>query len=327
MMAANRVQFKELLEQVKTSLRSTRGRSVLTYLMFVAIAFVFWVLLSLDKEIQRDFDVPVELVDVPDSLTVIAGCPQSLSVSVKGKGSQLLRYMFGNTPTLKLTWEGTATVDHRMRFTRSRLDSRLRDLFGNGISLLSCRPDSITILYTSLPGVKLPVKINTDITPALQYIQSGPIRTNCDSVTVYSIGDLPRSVKFVESEMVVKTDLRDTARYEVKLKPIAGARIIPDRITITVPVEPLISRKLTVPVEVLNVPADERVITFPSKVEVSYLVPINAYEEKFPIKVFVDYNNIGLSTTKLPLSLSVVPVGIHDVVMSIDSVEFVKEKR
>lgn len=326
-MAANREQIKEFLNRVRTSLRSTRGRSVLTYLMFVAIAFVFWVLMSLDSEVQRDFDIPVELVDIPDSVTVITPAPASLSVSVKGKGSQMLRYIFGQTPTLKLHFELSTTSEQRYRLTRARLDGKLRDFFGGGISVMSCRPDSVSLVYTTSPGVRIPLKVNLDVKPALQYIISGDIKANMDSVTVYSNGDLSSSIDCIETEQIVKTGVKDTTRYTVKLKSIPGARIIPDRVTITVPVEPLISKKLTVPVEVLNVPDDERLITFPSKVEVNYLVPISAYEEKFPIKVFADYNNISTSTTKLPLSLSIVPGVIHDVVVSMDSVEYVKEKK
>lgn len=54
---------------------------------------------------------------------------------------------------------------------------------------------------------------------------------------------------------------------------------------------------------------------------------MNAYEDKFPIKVFADYNNVRFSTSKLPLSLSIPPGVVHDVVMASDSVEFVIEKK
>lgn len=57
---------KAVAEKVSTALRSSRGKDVLTYLMFVAVAFVFWVFLSLDTEVQRDFEVPVEIVEIPD---------------------------------------------------------------------------------------------------------------------------------------------------------------------------------------------------------------------------------------------------------------------
>ena len=78
---------RKIQAKVTAALKSSRGQNVMLYLLFVAVAFVFWVFLSLDTEVQRDFDVPVELQDVPDSVTVIGQIPPSIGVSVKGKDS------------------------------------------------------------------------------------------------------------------------------------------------------------------------------------------------------------------------------------------------
>ena len=56
-------------------------------------SFCFLVFLSLDSEQQRDYDVPVEIENVPDSITMLGRVPSSLNVSVQGKGYQLIRFM------------------------------------------------------------------------------------------------------------------------------------------------------------------------------------------------------------------------------------------
>ncbi|MCF0213153.1 MAG: YbbR-like domain-containing protein, partial [Muribaculaceae bacterium] len=38
---------------------------MLQYLMFVFVAFVFWIVLSLDNEVQEEFDIPIEIINVP----------------------------------------------------------------------------------------------------------------------------------------------------------------------------------------------------------------------------------------------------------------------
>ncbi|MCH5347586.1 MAG: hypothetical protein J1E63_10765 [Muribaculaceae bacterium] len=320
--------LKNATARAREALHSTRGKNILTYLLFVGIAFVFWLLMSLDSEIQRDFDVPLDIESLPDSVTLINQPPATLSVSVKGKGSQMLRFSFGKTPRLKLKFDRNfSSRDNRIVLTRANLDTRLRDYFGAGVSILACRPDSISLYYTTSAPVRLPLTVETDINTALQYVISGPIKVNVDSVDVYSIGDLPRNLLKVETEPVVKSGLKDTMRYEVKVKPIPGARIIPDRVTITVPVEPLISRRRAINIETVNVPDNVGLLTFPSTVDVSYLVPMNAYNETFPIRVYVDYNNIEPGMSKLPLTLSIHPGIAKDAVMAMDSVEFVLEKQ
>ena len=93
------------------AVRSSKGRSVLTYLLFVCVAFVFWVVLSLDSQVQRDFDVPLVIENVPDSVTIISEVPQKISTVVEAKGSQLLRFLWGSIPTLKLKFPDYANSD------------------------------------------------------------------------------------------------------------------------------------------------------------------------------------------------------------------------
>lgn len=297
---------------------------MLTYLMFVAVAFVFWVLMSLDTEVQRDFEVPMEVTEVPDSVTLIGQLPPTLAVSVKGKDSQLLRFMWGKMSPVKFKWADNAS-DGNMKLPGARLDSRLREYFGTGVEIVSCRPDSLRIPYTTQPGVKVKLLVQADIHPNLQYIVSDAPYADVDSVTLYSVNGIPHSLKVVSTEPIVKSDLKDTTRYEVKVKPIAGVRIIPDKVTVTVPVEPLIARKRMAVIEAQGVPEGKNLVTFPSKVEVSYLVPMSAYNDEYPLKAFVEYNDVKKPGNKIPVTLSMLPSIYHSVSFSPESVEYIIE--
>lgn len=326
-MAETLRKLKELRSRIVGSARSEGGRNLMLYLVFVAIAFVFWALMSLDNQVQRDFDVPLEIQDMPDSVTVISDLPSSLSVSVRAKGSQLLRFMFSSkTPALKVKFEPSMLRDNHLLLNRARLDARLRDYFGSGVVISAWRPETVNALITSLPGKKLPVEVNADITTDLQCTLSGPVRSLTDSVTVYSASDIPAVITHVVTVPVVKSGLKDSTRLDVKLEPIPGLKIEPSTVTVLIPIETLISRKRMIPVEVLNTPANTNVILFPSKVEISYLVPISAYNEEYPMKAYADYNAIAPGVSKLSLFLSTPGGAMRNVSMSLDSVEYVVEK-
>lgn len=315
---------QKIQQKVTAALKSSRGQNVLLYLLFVAVAFVFWVFLSLDTEVQRDFEVPVELQDVPDSVTVIGHVPEALGVSVKGKDSQLLRFLWGKMSPVRLKWQDNVEGD-ALVLNRQKLDSKMREYFGNGVQIVSCRPDSLRLPFTAQPGVRVKLMVQADIRPNLQYILSGPITADVDSVTLYSVADIPHSLRLVSTEPLVKSNLKDTMRYEVKVKPIAGVRIIPDVVTVTVPVEPLIARKRSVPIVVDNLPEGTNLLTFPSKAEISYLVPMSAYNDDYPVKAYVDFRSARPSRKKLPVSLSTIPSVYHNVSFSPDSVNYIIE--
>lgn len=317
-------QLRLIIQRVSTALRSNRGKDVLTYLTFVAVAFVFWVFMSLDNEMQRDFDVPLEVTEIPDSVTLISQLPPSLAVSVKGKDSKLLRFFMGKMSPVKFKWVDNAK-DGSLIMPGARLDSRLRDYFGAGVEIVSCRPDSIRIPYTTQPGVKVKLRIDADIHPNLQYIVYGTPYTDVDSVTLYSINDIPHSIKEVSTEPIVKSGLTDTTTYVVAVKPIPGVRIIPDKVSVTVPVEPLIARKRTAAIETHGVPEGKHLVTFPSKVEVSYLVPMSAYNDDYPLKASVEYEDVKMPGNKIPVSLSILPSIYRSVSFTPESVEYIIE--
>lgn len=307
--------------------RSSRGRDVMLYLLFVCVAFVFWFVLSLDSEVQKDYDVPVELEEMPDSVTLIGQMPSGFSVLVQGKGSQFLRFTWGRMPVMKVKFAENVVDGNVFALSRQKIDGRLRDYFGQGVSIMSVRPDSVRMEFTSAPGREVPVRINAEVHPDLQYLISGPLKSNVDSVKIYSVNGIPRSLDHVETEQIIRNGLKDTARIDVRIKPIPGFRIIPDRVIVTVPVEPLISRRRTVKVDVTGLPAGTRLFTFPSQVEVTYLVPMSAYNEDLPVKAFVDYQDVDPQKSRTRVILSQMPDICHNVTVSPDSVEFIIEKK
>lgn len=322
--------FSEFLEPLKERFGTTKNRTnskdVLLFLMFVCIAFVFWLLLSLDNEVQRDFDVPVAVTECPDSVTVITNIPSTLNVSVKGKGSQLVRFLWSkNLPQMKFKFADHLRRNGQFYVAKSRLEMKLREYFGAGVQIMSCRPDSLKMQFTSRPGQKLPLKIVADVHPKLQYIVSGPIEASVDSVTVYSINGVPRGLTEIKTEPLVRSELKDTSRYEVRVVPVGGMRIVPDVVTVTVPVEPLISKKRTVRIEAANVPQGMSMVVFPGTVEVSYLVPMSDYSSDIPVRVYADFNEMRSGVPKIPLTLSMASGMAQNASLAIDSVEYILE--
>ena len=317
--------FNSFKLRVYNEAHSARGKNVLLYLMFVVVAFVFWLLLSLDTEVQRDFDVPVVVENVPDSVTFISVPPATINVAVTAKGSQLLQFRWGNTPTLKLNFNDYVAGDNVWAVTSNKLESRVRDCFGNSIIINAVRPDSMRLDFTRIPGEPMALVIDSEVTPNMQCIISGKIRANVDSVMVYSIHPIHEGLVQAITEPIVRRDLKDTTYVEVPLHPIAGYRFIPDRVRVTIPVEPLIAKRQVVRVGSMNLPDDVSIITFPSEVTVSYLVPMSRYNDEYPIDAYVDFDDVLSSSTHLPINFSLLPQYISNISVSPDSVEYVIE--
>ncbi|MCM1337641.1 MAG: hypothetical protein NC187_00335 [Candidatus Amulumruptor caecigallinarius] len=311
---------------MRAATHSSKGKDVLMYLVFVFIAFIFWVLLSLDAEVTKDYELPMEVTEMPDSVHLIGSVPRTLNVTVKSKGAQLIRYEWGKMPVMKLKFADLSTKDNRLSASRIKLEAAVRDYFGAGVTVMALKPDSIGTPYTSRPGVRVPIHLLADIHTDLQYTVSGPIQCSADSVMLYSVSDIAQRLTQVNTTPIVRRDLKDTTVIVVPLEHIEGVKMVPAEVKVLIPVEPLIAKKRQIPVEASGCPAGTSLITFPSKVTISYLVPMSRYNSEQSMKAYVKYADISRNASKVPVYVTTPPPGCTGLTFSPDSVEYIIER-
>ncbi len=323
--------LSQRIKEIYSAFTSARGREVGLFLLFVCISYVFWLMLTLNNEMQQDVDVPVVISNVPDSVTVLTDIPPAVKVSLRDKGSVFLRNRVSGIRPLKINWPDYVdnTADNTFRLTKVELAGMVRDNFAQSTQVLSVSPDSMRINYTTAPGIKVPVQPELDLTAAPGYIINGKISLSADSVMMYAVGGLSSKIQSVKTMPVSRTNLMDTTHVSIRLASIEGVKIVPPSITITIPVEPLIARKQMASITAKNVPTGMGLLTFPSSVEVSYLIPMSQYnKEPYAVKAYVDYADVAHARSgKLPVGLSLLPANYKNVSVQPDSVEYIVERQ
>lgn len=306
-----------------------REQNLVTFLIFLGISAFFWVLMALNDELQRDFKVPVVIDDVPEDVTLLNSDPITVNISLRDKGRTLIRYEWGEPPAMRFRFQDIRQSSHRLEVSPQRLNHSLRDLFGQA-TVVSLKPDSLSIPFTRQPGKLVHVSARTgDIIPESHYVLSGPVTVLDDTVRLYSVSRIPSSIKTLSTLPVQVADISDTTVVEVKVEVPDGMRAIPSTVKVRIPVEPLISRKQTVAIKTVHVPAGLSVITFPTHVEVNYLVPMSIYQkdkEDPQLTVVADYRRRSAATSRIPVSLRDIPAGYQNVELHTDSVEFLIEQ-
>ncbi len=80
-------------------------------LLSLAIASVFWLTVTADKEIRRNYTVPVRVINVPPGLTIYGNVPKNIKLSVSGPEILFLTHNFNDLKlTLDLLKTGEGTV-------------------------------------------------------------------------------------------------------------------------------------------------------------------------------------------------------------------------
>ena len=315
------------LIELKEFLSSSKGRDILLYLVFVIISFAFWAILSLNNLIQDNYKVMFRITGIPQGVTMINDYPREFNVTVKNNGYVLLKYMIGDNPEITVDFKEYANGNGQILISRQELEDMLVAEFGSGTSIVSFSPESLSIKYTSLPGKKVPVEIFGDYVANFQYVVNGEIVAVPDSVTIYSDAGNLSAINKVRTEKIISRNLTDSLYVKIAIQNIKDVRAIPDSVDVMIPVEPLVTKRSSIPVIVKNLPENVSVVVFPSYVQVSYLLPMSLYNDRLDDKfeASVDYGDIQGNKAKLPVRIEIAPEIYQNIQLETDSVEYVIE--
>lgn len=301
--------IKAYFSKLKQKVTSAKGRSVVTFLIFLLISTIFWFMMTLNETIQRDYRLKVEITGMPQGVVFISKPPEYIDVSVKDKGRALIKYDWGTPPRVKIKYSDfIKKSDSRIVINQEMLSNSIRNSFGSGCEIMSIRPDSINLMMTSRPGDRLPIFFDISATTEPQFISYGNLQCKFDSVTVYSLNGIPSTMLNVRTEPVSLRNLTDTTTVTVKPISPSGTRVEPSEISVTIPVEPLVAKKRIIPVGVVNAPRNVTVHTFPANIELNYLVPLSMFknEAAAPAAV-IDYRNIDINKTTAEVVITQLP--------------------
>ncbi len=308
------------------ALRSARGRDTMMFLLFLLISVILWSVLSLNEEEQYDVRLPVKITHVPDSVTLISPGPEALSVSIRGKGTQFLKMVMGQTPTVNIDFRAFRS-NSTLHLTSTDLKGLVRNATGS-TQVNVVYPDSLSLPFTSHGGFRLPVSVDYKVTAGPQSALLGRPRLSGDTVGVFTTGSaIPENFTAVTTEPIRLLGLDGTTTRRVKLLGPPGSRVIPDSIDITFEVEPLIFKSRKVVIEPINVPDNIKLITFPAQIDIFYMVPMSQYQSADNrFRVVADYKSINPGSKNVKLQLKNVPDKYQNVHLSADSAEYIIER-
>ncbi len=314
--------LRDSLSRLRDALKSPEGKNVLTFLAFLVIAAVLWFVQALNEDTQADLRCFVRITNVPDSLTRITPLPEAVNVSVRARGTDLIKFWQSKDPVIDIDYR-LYKSGNKIYFGEASFKAFLRQKFGAGSVIQSVSPDSLSILFTSYPGVRMPVFDAVTVHAAPQHVVAG-VKALQDSVTVFSSQSKIKATYVRTSELSL-SGLTKSMVTKVPVIVPAGCRSIPDSIDIEITVEPLISKTLQVPVTGINVPDSFKILSSPPKVEVYYMLPMSIYKKgsKPSLRILADYGR--RHNGKLPLQLQGVPKEFTNAFMSTDSVEYLIE--
>lgn len=286
---------------------SSEFRGVLTYMIFVGIAALFWLILTLNDSVESSVMANIRITNKPDSVTFISNVPEHIHVEVRDKGSSLMRTAWLRRPSVNLDFRILAE-GNQMVCSKSDMMSAIKEAFGGSAVVISSSIDSLRLVYTDRPGRLVPVQVSVDARAMAGFVVSGKPLSNPPRVMAYGPREILDTLTRVFTESYIETDLDHSRSFSSNLKGIRGVRLIPSTVGVTINVEPLVVKEEVLPVVAKNVPAGESLLLFPSTARVSYYVPMSKFSsDRKPVRVVADYDELSMHRgERIPIHIELV---------------------
>lgn len=323
--------FRYLYKKVKNFLSRAQSKELLTFLFFLCLSFLFWILQSMNEEAEATYRIPVRYRNVPEDIVFTTVPPSQLTLRIKDKGIILLNYSFGKPfqPVDVDVKPYLANNKGTIRINEEQLGALLKKQLNVSTTLLSLYPDTLLIHYSKQGDKLVPVRLDGMLTAGAQFQVGSDIQLKPDSVRVFAARTILDTLQSVSTTALQLSELSDTVVRKLSLRPIKGAKIVPSQVQITIPVEEYTEKVMSLPIMVEGLPDSLQLRTFPSMVQLSCFVVLRDFKDVTPesFRVAVDYHNVREGVSRLPVEVLEIPQNVTNVHCKPDSVEFIIEEK
>jgi len=305
-------------------------KDILSFLFFLVLASTFWFVHALGKERETNITIPVRYVGIPINVAVTNSPPTEITLNIKDQGLRLFDYSKSHITPLTIDLSRVFYQKGEILITPDLLSGRIRRYLKPTTTILDIHPDSILIQYEKLGVKTVPIKLNSKIELANQYMLSNAIQLDPNVVTVFGPKRMLDTIKFVRTDFLEIKNLNDTNYYRCNLRPIKLLRFSVKQTKVSIFVEPFTERKVQIPVTSINCPQNMSIRTFPTFVNATYTVGLSQFYTLSPndIQVYLDYNDLKLSNhSKQILKIKNNTTHISNIRISPLEVEFILEQK
>lgn len=314
---------------VRYCLSKIWNKQFLIFLFFLALSSVFWIFQTLNETYEEDFQIPLELRNVPSNVVITTDLPENLHILLRDKGSQLLAYRYTRQfKPVVVDYNTYSNPSGHVSILGNELQRQIAAQLLPGTQMLGLKPDTLDFYYNFGQFKRVPIRPLGEVRAGRLYSLAKTVYSE-DSVTVYASREQLDTITAAYLQPFNLRNLTDTTHVKSNFVKVKGAKFVPAQIGVTFCIDRLVEKTIQVPVHQVNFPASKQLRTFPATVKVTFQVGMGLYRkitsENFVL--VVNYEDLLKNkSTYCHLSLKTIPEGVSHVRISPQDVEYVIEE-
>ena len=328
---------KKLWQIVSDFVFSNTNKDFLVFLFFLGLSGIFWLSLTLNETYEREFSIPVSVVDIPKNAVLTSDEVDTIKMTIRDKGIVLVAYQYGDyLNRLRIPFKNYTRNNGSGSVPASELQKLVYQNLVSSSKITACKPDKLEFFYNYGTHKKVPVRWSGRVIPEELYFISR-VDYSPDSVTVYASDEKLDSINIIYTETLNYANFRDTLSITCQLAKLKGVKVVPDKVKINFYTDVLTEENIEgVPIQGINLPEGKvlrtpegKVLrTFPAKVTVSFVTGVSVFRNLRPedFTIVADYNEIKRHPSeKCRITLKNVPPGISRARLDVTLVDYLIE--
>ncbi len=305
------------------------NRQTFIFLFFLVLSTTFWVLQALNETYEQEFDVRIEMRNVPSNVVITTDLPEYVHVTLRDKGSVLLTYRYTHRfKPVVVDFNAYSNSSGHVTIQGSELSRQIATQLLASTQMYGFKPDVLDFYYNYGQCKRVPVVVQGDVRTGRLYTLAS-IGLAYDSVTVYAVKEQLDTITAAYTRPLTLRNLTDTTRTTVPFAQVRGAKFEPSAVELTFCIDRMVEKTVQVPVQQVNFPASKQLRTFPATVNVTFQVGMGLYRsitsENFVL--VVNYEDLLKNrTNSCHLSLKTIPAGVSHVRIHPQDVEYIIEE-
>lgn len=318
---------------VKSKISKNTQHKIKIYLSFILATTIVWFLMELSKNYTGIIKFKVDYINLPKDRVIQNKTKSILEVEVTAPGFSLLKYNLIRQK-ISLDLSKISRVNNNYYLFPNQQLSTISSNFSSDTKFIKFLNDSILVEIGVNKIKKVPIVSAVDIDFKLGYNFTENIKIIPDSITIIGPQKYIDTIKSIRTNYLKLTDVYQNINTRVKLKtPKNNSHITYSTRSVTVSgkVDKFTEGSITMPVSVINVPYNVKLVTFPKQIEVVYKVCLSDYKSitKNKFSIIFDYKEYENDTlikyltpiieqkTGLVSSIKIIP----------DKIEFLIQKK
>lgn len=313
-----------MIKKLKSGIKTPKAK---IFLLFLLCSFLAWLITRLAQTYEHTLSFRLEYQQAPDSLILMTRPPEDLGVRVRANGFQLFRYQV-SPKTIGINLNSADRSRGRYFIPPAVYRRQVESQLGDAITLLEMAGDTIYLDFQALRSRTVPVRPVVEIELAQNHMLEGPIRVRPPSIHLLGPPGEIDTIRELRTEPLELSGVRDSVVRVLRLQAagnLPNTRFSAEEVTVSARVFRFSETVVDVPVEVINLPDDREVRTFPASVGVLCKGKIESLKDlsASDFRVVADFENPDPETGRLTLRIEEQPSGISSGVLLESSVEFI----